>query len=49
MKTKHIGSNFDDFLREESIFNQSSAVAMKRVITWQIEQEIIKPYASDAD
>jgi hypothetical protein len=49
MKTKHIGSNFDDFLREESIFDQSSAVAIKRVIAWQIEQEMIKPYASDAD
>ena len=42
MKKKHIGSNFDDFLREESIFDQSSAVAMKRVTAWQIEQEMIK-------
>jgi predicted XRE-type DNA-binding protein len=42
MKKKHIGSNFDDFLREESISDQSSAVAVKRVIAWQIEQEMIK-------
>ena len=42
MKKKHIGSNFDDFLREESIFEHSSAVAVKRVIAWQIEQEMIK-------
>jgi len=42
MKKKHIGSNFDDFLREESIFDQSSAVAVKRVIAWQIEQEMAK-------
>lgn len=42
MKKKHIGSKFDDFLREESIFDQSSAVAVKRVIAWQIEQEMIK-------
>ena len=42
MKKKHIGSNFDDFLREESIFDQSSAIAVKRVIAWQIEQEMIK-------
>lgn len=48
MKTKHIGSNFDDFLREESIFDQSSAVAIKRIILWQIEQGMTKPYASDA-
>ena len=42
MKKKHIGSSFDDFLREESIFDHSSAVAVKRVIAWQIEQEMIK-------
>ena len=42
MKKKHIGSSFDDFLKEESIFEHSSAVAVKRVIAWQIEQEMIK-------
>lgn len=38
MKKKHIGSNFDDFLKEELIFDHSSALAIKRVIAWQIEQ-----------
>jgi antitoxin HicB len=42
MKKKHVGSSFDDFLKEESIFDHSSAVAVKRVIAWQIEQEMIK-------
>lgn len=42
MKKKYIGNNFDDFLKEESIFNQSTAIAVKRVIAWQIEQEMIK-------
>ena len=42
MKKKHIGSSFDDFLKEESIFDHSSAVAVKRVIAWQIEQEMMK-------
>lgn len=42
MKKKHIGSSFDDFLKEESIFDHTSAVAVKRVIAWQIEQEMIK-------
>jgi antitoxin HicB len=32
MKKKHIGSNFDDFLSEESILDHASAVAVKRVI-----------------
>ena len=44
MKKKHIGSNFGDFLKEESIFDHSSAVAVKRVIAWQIEQEMIKQH-----
>ena len=42
MKKKHIGSSFDDFLKEESIFDHSSAVAVKRGIAWQIEQEMTK-------
>jgi predicted XRE-type DNA-binding protein len=42
MKKKHIGSNFDDFLKEESLLERSTAVAVKRVIAWQIEQEMEK-------
>ncbi|CAM3680290.1 helix-turn-helix domain-containing protein [Polynucleobacter antarcticus] len=42
MKKKHIGSNFDDFLKEESQFENATAVAVKRVIAWQIEQEMEK-------
>ena len=42
MKKKHIVSNFDDFLNEESILDHASAVAVKRVIAWQIEQEMAK-------
>ena len=33
-----IGSNFDDFLKEEGIYEQSSAAAMKKVLAWQIEE-----------
>ena len=32
----HIGSDFDDFLREEGLLEESSAVALKRVIAWQL-------------
>jgi hypothetical protein len=39
MDAKHIGSNFDDFLAEEAILDECNALAMKRVIAWQIEQE----------
>jgi antitoxin HicB len=41
MKNKHVGSKFDDFLKEENIFEEVDATAIKRVITYQI-QEIMK-------
>lgn len=36
--TNHIGSSFDDFLQEEGIFEEVNAVAVKRVLAWQIAQ-----------
>lgn len=42
MNKKHIGSNFDDFLKEENLYEQVQAVAIKRVITYQIAQEMKK-------
>ena len=40
MKKKHIGSDFDDFLREEHLLEISEATAAKRVIAFQIAQEM---------
>jgi antitoxin HicB len=40
MKKQHVGSSFDDFLLEEAMLEQATAVAVKRVIAWQIEQEM---------
>jgi hypothetical protein len=40
MKEKSIGSSFDDFLSEEAMLNETTAVAVKRVIAWQIDQEM---------
>ena len=37
---KHIGGDFDDFLREEGILDEAEAVATKRVIAYQIAQEM---------
>ena len=42
MKKKHIGSNFDELLKAESLLEHSTAVAVKRVIAWQIEREMEK-------
>jgi len=40
MNKKNIGSSFDDFLEEEAILDETTAVAIKRVIAWQIDQEM---------
>ncbi len=40
MNEQHIGSRFDDFLAEESILENATAVAVKRVIAWQIAHEM---------
>jgi len=36
--SKHIGSRFDDFLEQENLLAETEAVAIKRVIAWQIER-----------
>ena len=40
MSKKHVGSNFDDFLAEEAMLEEATATAVKRMIAWQIEQEM---------
>ena len=40
MRKKNIGSSFDDFLQEEVILDETTAVALKRVISWQIAEEM---------
>jgi antitoxin HicB len=36
----HSGSNFDDFLKEEGIFEEVQAKALKRVVAEQIEDSM---------
>lgn len=38
MTNIHIGSNFDDFLAKEGMLEESTAIAMKKVIAWQISE-----------
>ncbi|QBY07092.1 Fis family transcriptional regulator (plasmid) [Deinococcus metallilatus] len=37
---KHVGSSFDNFLAEEGLLTDVEAVALKRVIAFQLEQEM---------
>ncbi len=34
----HFGSSFDDWLKEQGIYEEVTADAIKRVLAWQIEQ-----------
>jgi hypothetical protein len=38
--TMPIGGNFDDFLKEEGMYESCTAAAMKKVLAWQIEEEM---------
>jgi DNA-binding Xre family transcriptional regulator len=40
MKNQNIGCDFDSFLEDEGMLEEVTAVAVKRVIAWQIEQEM---------
>jgi antitoxin HicB len=40
MKKKHFGDNFDDYLREEGLFEEVEAAAIKRMVAFQIAQEM---------
>ena len=40
MNKKHMGSNLDDFLREEHWLHTVEATAVKRVLAFQIQREM---------
>lgn len=39
-KNPHTGSSFDDFLAEEGILEETTAIALKRVIARQLEEKM---------
>ena len=49
MDKKHIGGDFDDFLRDEGMLDDAEAVAAKRVIAYQIAQEMELAHISQAE
>jgi len=43
MKTvKGIGQNFDDFLKEQGIYDEVNELAAKRLITYQLQQAMLE-------
>jgi hypothetical protein len=49
MTNVHIGSSFDDFLREEGVYEEASATAAIRVLAWQLKQQIKEQGISKAE
>ena len=49
MDKKHIGGDFDDFLRDEGILDEAEAIAAKRVIAYQISQEMQRAHISHSE
>ena len=45
----HIGSDFDDFLREEGVYYQAEVVAVKRVLAYELERNMQKAQLTKTD
>lgn len=46
---KHLGSTFDDFLGQERLLEDAEAVAAKRVIAFQIAQEMERRHMTKSE
>ena len=42
MSKKHMGSSVDDFLKEEGLFEEAQAQAVKEVVAWQLAEAMKK-------
>lgn len=37
-RNPHVGSSLDDFLKQEGIFEETRAAALKKVLSWQVRE-----------
>lgn len=42
MSKKHMGSGIDDFLKDEGVFEEAQAQAVKEVVAWQLADAMKK-------
>jgi len=49
MSYSHIGSDFDDFLKEEGIQEEVTAAAIKRVIAWQLAEAMKRKHITKTE
>ena len=45
-QNRHRGSSFSDFLKQEAIYEETTTIAVKRVLAWQLEQAMEKEQLS---
>jgi predicted XRE-type DNA-binding protein len=48
-KNRHLGSDFDDFLRDEGLLADAEAVAIKRVVAYQVARMMENDQISKAE
>jgi DNA-binding Xre family transcriptional regulator len=48
-QNKHIGPSLNDFLKEEGIFEETRAVALKETLAWQVQQAMEKQKISKVE
>ncbi|WP_018912737.1 XRE family transcriptional regulator [Thiomonas sp. FB-6] len=42
MSKRHHGSSLDDFLKDEGVFEETQALAVKEVVVWQLTEAMQK-------
>jgi antitoxin HicB len=42
MSKKHMGSGIDEFMKEEGVFEEAQAQAVKEVVAWQLAEAMKK-------
>ena len=49
MNKKAVGSSFDDFLKQEGDYETAQAMAVKRVLAWQIQKAMKEKHLAKAE
>ena len=49
LNKKHIGSSFDDFLEQENLLVESNAIALKRILAFQLQEAMDKKGLTKSD
>jgi hypothetical protein len=44
----HLGSDFDDYMKEEGLYDEAQAIAVKRVLAFQLERDMRKAQLTKA-